>query len=71
MIAIATTRSFKRTTRNSNCNKVKDLGEEDSSVEVLGTNHTQEDVKKSYQEVMKETEKREKKKRKKKKHKKN
>ena len=70
-MAIATTRSFKRTTRNSNRNKVEDFGEEDSSVEVLGTNHTQEDVKKSYQEVMKETEKREKKKRKKKKHKKN
>ena len=71
-MAIATTRSFKRTTRNSNCNnEVEDVGEEDSSVEVLGTNHTQEDVKKSYQEVMKETEKREKKKQKKKKHKKN
>ena len=69
---ITTTRSFKRTTMNSNRNnEVEDVGEEDSSVEVLGTNHTQEDVKKLYQEVMKETEKREKKKRKKKKYKKN
>ena len=67
LMAIATTRSFKRTTMNSNCNnEVEDVGEEDSSVEVLGTDYTKEDVDKSYQEVMKES-----KKRKKKKHKKN
>ena len=51
---------------NSNCNnQVEDISKEDSLVEVLGTDHTKEDVDKSYQEVMKESKKREKKKRKK------
>ena len=43
---------------NSNWNnEVDDVGEEDSLVEVLGTDHTNEDIDIPYQEVMKENKK--------------
>ena len=62
-MAIATILSFKRTTMNSNCNnEVDGVGEEDSSVEVIGTYHNNKNVDKSYQEVIKENKKREQKK---------
>ena len=45
LIAIAITHSFKRTIMNSNCNnEVEDVSEEDSSVEVLRTDYSNEDV---------------------------